>query len=264
MSTPTATPRTDDEETPLITNHRVSAETYKRMVDFARTLETELAAAKAECERLMNQRDNLLKPLRARAEDRADAADEKVERLTSENEKLTIERDALANGSAIEIAQLRAELERADVLYQRSCEVEHALRAEVKRWQAEAEEMSAQRSHNANQAGRLRAELAVAENWVEHHSKHADDLIAENVKLRADLERFTGHGLLDCHAICDQRDAAIARAERAEAERDALAKDKARLDWLSVSDAWFDYPATGAFTPDTMRAAIDAAMKGTT
>ena len=55
-----------------------------------------------------------------------------------------------------------------------------------------------------------------------------------------------------------------ARAERAEAERDALAKDKARLDWLSVSDAWFDYPATGAFTPDTMRAAIDAAMKGTT
>lgn len=90
------------------------------------------------------------------------------------------------------------------------------LSAEVKRWQAEAEEMSAQRSHNANQAGRLRAELAVAENWVSHHSKHADDLIAENVKLRADLERFTGHGLLDCHAICDQRDAAIARAERAE------------------------------------------------
>ena len=114
---------------------------------------------------------------------------------------------------------------------------------------------------NANEAGRLRAELAVAENWVEHHSKHDDDLIAENVKLRADLERFTGHGLLDCHAICDQRDAAIARAERAEAERDALAKDKARLDWLSVSDAWFDFPATGAFTPETMRAAIDAAMK---
>ena len=55
--------------------------------------------------------------------------------------------------------------------------------------------------------------------------------------------------------------AMTARAERAEAERDALAKDKARLDWLSVSDAWFDYPATGAFTPDTMRAAIDAAMK---
>jgi len=40
---------------------------------------------------------------------------------------------------------------------------------------------------------------------------------AELARLRADLERFTGHGLLDCHAICDQRDAAIARAEKAEA-----------------------------------------------
>ena len=262
MNPPTATPRTDAEE-------KLAREKYESLREagdpnfddspyfHARILETELAdakaecerlkfateghllktiqqqaelaAVKAECERLMNQRDNLLKPLRARAEDRADAADEKVERLTSENEKLTIERDALANGSAIEIA-----------------------------------------------------------------------------RLRADLERFTGHGLLDCHAICDQRDAAvaerdqlraeverlkatllsieedgtsehnaavglrqnlvaaIARAERFEAERDAFAKDKARLDWLSVSDVWFDYPATGAFTPDTMRAAIDAAMKGTT
>ena len=47
-------------------------------------------------------------------------------------------------------------------------------------------------------------------------------------RLRADLERFTGHGLLDCHAICDQRDAAIARAERAEAEileRAAMMRD---------------------------------------
>ena len=54
MSPPTATPRTDDEETPLITNHRVSAETYKRMVDLARTLETELAEAKAEAAHYMS------------------------------------------------------------------------------------------------------------------------------------------------------------------------------------------------------------------
>jgi hypothetical protein len=54
MSTPTATPRTDDEETPLITNHRVSAETYKRMVDLARELETELAEAKAEAAHYMS------------------------------------------------------------------------------------------------------------------------------------------------------------------------------------------------------------------
>jgi hypothetical protein len=36
---------------------------------------------------------------------------------------------------------------------------------------------------------RLRAELAIAENWVEHHSQHADDLIGENVRLRAEVER---------------------------------------------------------------------------
>ena len=54
MNPPTATPRTDDEETPLITNHRVSAETYKRMVDLARELETELAEAKAEAAHYMS------------------------------------------------------------------------------------------------------------------------------------------------------------------------------------------------------------------
>ena len=165
MSTPTATPRTDDEETPLITNHRVSAETYKRMVDLARELETELA-----------------------------------------------------------------------------CEKEN-------------------RNHLIEKGAKLETELAAAKAEAAHYMSIAQKATDEHVRLRADLERFTGHGLLDCHAICDQRDAAIARAERAEAERDALAKDKARLDWLSVSDAWFDYPATGAFTPDTMRAAIDAAMK---
>jgi hypothetical protein len=35
-----------------------------------------------------------------------------------------------------------------------------------------------------------KAELAIAENWVEHHSKHADDLIGENVRLRAEVERW--------------------------------------------------------------------------
>jgi hypothetical protein len=74
----------------------------------------------------------------------------------------------------------------------------------------------------AAERDQLRAELAVSENWVEHHSKHADDLIGENVKLRADLERFTGHGLLDCHAICDQRDAAVAERDRLRAELSAV------------------------------------------
>ena len=58
-----------------------------------------------------------------------------------------------------------------------------------------------------------------------------------NPDLRADLERFTGHGLLDCHAICDQRDAALARAERAEA-------DTVRLDWIE-SEAGKDFLNSG-------------------
>lgn len=41
---------------------------------------------------------------------------------------------------------------------------------------------------------------------------------ARVVNLRADLERFTGHGLLDCHAICDQRDAAVAERDQLRAE----------------------------------------------
>ena len=148
------------------------------LADFARELETELAAAQQEAAHYMSV---------------AQKATDELARLRADN----VAAHQMACAAGLERDQLRAE---------------------VKRWQAEAEEMSAQRSHNANQAGRLRSELAVAENWVEHHSKHADDLIGENVKLRADLERFTGHGLLDCHAICDQRDAAVAERDRLRAE----------------------------------------------
>jgi len=45
------------------------------------------------------------------------------------------------------------------------------------------------------------------------------------------------------------------------AENAALRADKERLDWLAVSDKWFEVPATESFTPDTFRAAIDAARK---
>jgi hypothetical protein len=86
---------------------------------------------------------------------------------------------------------------------------------------------------------RLRAELAIAENWVEHHSKHADDLIGENVRLRAELERFTGHGLLDCHAICDQRDAAVAERDRLRAEVERL-KGALALGQQNCDDAYDD------------------------
>lgn len=50
----------------------------------------------------------------------------------------------------------------------------------------------------------------------------------------------------------------IAELER---ENAALRADKERLDWLAVSDEWFDVPATESFTPQTFRAAIDAVSK---
>jgi len=59
----------------------------------------------------------------------------------------------------------------------------------------------------------LRAELAVAQNWVQHKSHHADDLIAENVELRAERDQL--------------------RAE--------LATERARLDYVLKNDcAWND------------------------
>ena len=55
-----------------------------------------------------------------------------------------------------------------------------------------------------------------ADNLTAHQMACAAGL--ERDRLRADLERFTGHGLLDCHAICDQRDAAVAERDRLRAE----------------------------------------------
>ena len=99
------------------------------------------------------------------------------------------------------IDQLRAEVQRADVMYQRACEVEHELRAEVERWQAEAAEMSAQRSHNANQAGRLRAEV---------------ERLKQQIK---DDNRSYGCELRDPNGtIWEQAAKDHARAEKAEAE----------------------------------------------
>jgi hypothetical protein len=64
----------------------------------------------------------------------------------------------------------------------------------------------------------LRAELAVAENWVEHHSKHADDLIGENVRLRAELASKTA-----CYDI------ACGEVQRLRAEVEAITDTSVKL-----------------------------------
>ena len=41
----------------------------------------------------------------------------------------------------------------------------------------------------------------------------------------------------------------------------ALREDKERLDWLCMTDHWFDVPCDGNWTPESFRVAIDAARK---
>ena len=56
-------------------------------------------------------------------------------------------------------------------------------------------------------------------------AKNAPEITKINTELahlHDDLERFTGGGLIDCHAICDQRDAAVAERDRLRAEVEGL------------------------------------------
>jgi chromosome segregation ATPase len=116
------------------------------------------------------------------------------------------------------------------------------LRAEVERWKTVAAKMSEEREHNANEASRLRADV---------------ERLTAKIGNQADRIRYL-EGATN-HATGTPLSQAIARAEKAEAERDALAKDKARLDWLEKN--WIHWPITQ--NEETIRAAIDAAMKGT-
>jgi hypothetical protein len=54
----------------------------------------------------------------------------------------------------------------------------------------------------------------------------SQQLETELAHLHDDLERFTGGGLLDCHAICDQRDAAVAERDRLRAKVERLRSDR--------------------------------------
>ena len=63
------------------------------------------------------------------------------------------------------IDSLRAEVERADVMYQRACEVEHDLRAEVEKWQSVAVTMSAERERVRVLRSHGVEALMVARSW---------------------------------------------------------------------------------------------------
>jgi hypothetical protein len=67
------------------------------------------------------------------------------------------------------------------------------------------------------------------------------------------------------HEDAASLEAAADRIERLERENAALRvqlEDMTdRLDWLATSSMWLDVPGTESFTPETLRAAIDAARK---
>ena len=271
MSTPTATPRTqalwmkhyafcnEDEATEAICDFR----------DHGNALETELAAAKAECERL--KADGAASAF-VDMSVRASNAETELARLRADLERITghgmLDCHAICDQRDAAVAerdQLRAEVsearrawlgddyghlpliealekfrsdsdaqsDRADVLYQRSCEVEHALRAEVERLKGLASWANTCIHHNDAERARYghvclvctstraeKAEAALAE--VEGQtSATLLKMQQTNSDLRAEVERLKDGGvqrIKDALATAlDTRDAAIARAERAEA-----------------------------------------------
>ena len=60
------------------------------------------------------------------------------------------------------------------------------------------------------------------------------------------------------HHACDCREEKFKQLEQ---ETAALRADRDRLDWLAVTNVWFDEPATESYTPETFRAEIDRKRK---
>ena len=224
MSTPTATPRTDAALYPM--NGVEIVWPY-----FARQLETELAEAKAEAAHYMSV---------------AQKATDDLTRLRADN--LTAHQMACAAG--LERDQLRAEVERLDA---------------EKPWLKEA---NARAAH---------AEAALAEWSVLNLWGGTPEIIHEFIK--GQQNRI--HHCQDLEAECLKQARLLGMSGEREADLlgkiERLAKDKARLDWLeanpeavkssSVFKSTFGRKvwwrgAGGDY--DTARAAIDAAMKGTT
>ena len=210
MSTPpTATPRTDNAWRRY---NRAELPDPLELVKEMNALETELAAASQAYDCAMAIHGTVLEDLAAERE--------KVRVLRSTLERRHDEQsyhcqyveDALAaaDGGSMSTTPTCGEL---------SCD-----------------ECNARTATLETELARLRAELSA----VQAQHLHEIDELAAQAKimnaLRADLERFTGHGLLDCHAICDQRDAAVAERDRLRVEVERL-KELLRIESASAQHA---------------------------
>jgi hypothetical protein len=137
-----------------------------------------------------------------------------------------------------ELTRLRAEVERLKIIEEKFRQSPMwdvlAIVQTRNNWEARAE--------------KAEAELANYKAALEIANSSADELVCRWRELRAD--RDEQKWLKEC---------AIKRTGEVMAQRDALAADKARLDWLEKN--WIHWPITQ--NEETIRAAIDAAMKGT-
>ena len=175
-------------------------------------------------------------------------------------------------------ARATAELRGALALGQENCDAAYdELRVDCDELRADVVRLTAERDLLRAEVERLKFYIATTIQ-PDEYAKVIKDLRAEVERSKkscefADFQRQQARAekaeaqLYALRLVCGTTDAnkfetwtdrANARAERAEAQ---LATERARLDWLAVSDTWFDYPATESFNPETFRAAIDAAMK---
>lgn len=100
----------------------------------------------------------------------------------------------------------------------------------------------------------LVAALRILERDIQSGDGVANAAIAEAADRLAELER-------EVAALRAEVKVTRQNYEAFKADNIALRADKERLDWLAVTDVWFDEPATESYTPETFRAEIDRKRK---
>jgi len=119
---------------------------------------------------------------------------------------------------------------RTDAAYFENGATMYSLAGEMKLLERE---LAAAQAELVDQTSRFRDEIVHRQETV-RCNKELD--LKELTRLRAEVERFTGHGLLDCHAICDQRDAAVAERDHLRAEVERL-KEQLRIESAASAHA---------------------------
>ena len=192
--------------------------------DVASTLETKLAEAKAEAAHYMSV---------------AQKATDDLTRLRADN----VAAHQMACAAGLERDQLRAELKELSQAYELN--------------RVSIDELDADRARAE------RAEAALAEWSVLNLWGGTPEIIHEFIK--GQQNRI--HHCQDLEAECLEQARLLGMSGEREADLlgkiERLAKDNARLDWLE-SPAGFDWQWNSPHSVIISRAAIDAAMKGTT